>query len=97
MSDRGGRSAKINVEEQALLGSLVEGKVIAVFRWGVIVDLELSHVGLIDALYIDDGDNYAVGDIVSGYLTDFNEQMEKFWLRPPGQTAISERLKNKGF
>lgn len=69
---------------------------IAVFRWGVIVDLGLSHVGLIDALYIDDGDGYRVGDVISGYLTTFDERMEKFWLRPPGQVSVTERLRQKG-
>jgi ribosomal protein S1 len=87
----------IEPEEAALLGSLVEGRVVAVFRWGVIVDLGLSHVGLIDALYIDDHDTYREGDIVSAYLTSFDERMEKFWLRPPGQVPVSERLREKGF
>lgn len=89
--------SKISADERALLGTLVEGRVIAVFRWGIIVDLGLSHVGLIDALYIDDDDNYAVDDVVTGYLSSFNELMEKFWLRPPGQVPIDERLRRKGF
>jgi hypothetical protein len=83
--------SRITAHERSLIGSVVEGRVLAVFRWGVIVDLGLSHVGLIDALYIDDGDNYAVGEIVSGYLTEFNTRMEKFWIRPIGQVPISER------
>lgn len=73
---------KIDETEIALLGGLVEGKVLAVFRWGVIVDLNLSHVGLIDALYVDDDDSYQIGDVVTGYLTHFDEHMEKFWIRP---------------
>ncbi|WP_018653728.1 hypothetical protein [Actinomadura flavalba] len=89
--------AKITRKESALLGTLVEGTVLAVFRWGVIVDLNLSHVGLIDALYVDDGDVYEVGGLVTAYLTHFDEHMEKFWLRPPGQTPVSERLREKGF
>ena len=87
----------ISEEERGLLGALVEGTVLAVFRWGVIVDLNMSHVGLIDALYVDDDDYYEVGDRVSGYLTHFDERMEKFWLRPPGQISVSERLRQKGF
>jgi hypothetical protein len=87
---------RIGDEERELLGALVDGTVLAVFRWGVIVDLSLSHVGLIDALYVDDDDHYEVGDRVSGYLTHYDERMEKFWLRPPGQTPISERLRQKG-
>ena len=89
--------SKISADERALLGSLVEGRVIAVFRWGVIVDLGLSHVGLIDALYIDDDDKHTVDDVVTGYLGVFDENMEKFWLRPPGQVPIAERLRQKGF
>ncbi|MFL6073302.1 MAG: hypothetical protein ACJ73S_07910 [Mycobacteriales bacterium] len=88
---------KIGDSEFALLGSLVEGSVLAVFRWGVIVDLGLSHVGLIDALYVDDDDNYQVGDRISAYLTHFDDRMEKFWLRPPGQIPVSERLRRRGY
>jgi ribosomal protein S1 len=83
--------------ERALIGSLVEGTVAAVFRWGVVVELGLSHVGFIDALYVDDGDRYEVGDKVSAYLTRFDARQNKFWLRPPGQTPVSERLRKKGF
>jgi hypothetical protein len=92
----GGESA-ISEAEAALLGTLVEGTVVAVFRWGVIVDLKLSHVGLIDALYIDDDDRYEEGDQVRAYLSSFDERMGKFWLRPPGQVPVSERLRQKGF
>lgn len=87
----------ISEEETALLGTLVDGTVVAVFRWGIIVDLKLSHVGLIDALYVDDDDHYEVGARVNGYLTHYDERMEKFWLRPPGQVPVSERLRQKGF
>lgn len=97
MMEQDGGGPKISKDEAALLGTLVEGTVIAVFRWGVIVDLGLSCVGLIDVLYIDDHDSYEVGDVVSAYLSSFSEGMEKFWLRPPGQVPISERLRQKGF
>lgn len=83
--------------ERALLGTLVEGTVVAVFQWGVIVDLGLSHVGFIDPLYIDDCDHYEKGDRVSAFLSTFDERMERFWLRPPGQVPVSERLRQKGF
>jgi len=81
--------------ERALLGTLVEGTVVAVFQWGVIVDLNLSRVGYIDPLYIDDTDHYEKGDRVSAYLSTFDERMGRFWLRPPGQIPVSERLKQK--
>jgi len=83
--------------ERSLIGSLVEGTVAAVFRWGVVVELGLSHVGFIDALYVDDSDRYEVGDKVSVYLTRFDARQNKFWLLPPGQTPVSERLRQKGF
>jgi ribosomal protein S1 len=79
--------------EMRLVGSVVEGEATAVFRWGVIVDLGLSHVGLIDVLYIEDDDNYQVGDRVSCYLEHFDEQKRKFILRPPGQVPLAERLR----
>lgn len=88
--------AMITEGERALLGSLVDGRVVAVFNWGVVVDLQLSHVGFIDPLYIDDDDHYSVGDRVTAYLSTFDEKMEKFWLRPPGQVPVSERLRRKG-
>lgn len=89
-------NGKLSSDEQRLIGEMVDGEIEAVFRWGVIVDLGLSHVGLIDALYVDDGDNYRVGDRVSGYLDCFDEQKEKFILRPPGQVPLAERLRRTG-
>jgi FAD binding domain len=90
-------NTQVSDVERALIGSLVEGTVAAVFRWGVVVELGFSHVGFIDALYVDDGDRYEVGDKVSAYLTRFDARQNKFWLRPPGQTPVSERLRKKGF
>jgi ribosomal protein S1 len=87
---------KISEREQALVGSLVEGEVEAVFTWGVIIDLGMSHVGLIDALYVDDDDDYQVGDRVSVYLDSFDSKKNEFILRPPGQVSVAERLKNLG-
>jgi hypothetical protein len=84
-------------DEQSLIGQQVEGVIVAVFRWGVIVDLGLSRVGLIDALYIDDGDDYQVGGRVESALSSFDENKDKFLLRPLGQTSIIERLRQKGF
>ncbi len=86
----------ISEAERALLGTLVTGTVQAVFRWGVIVDLGLSHVGFIDPLYIDDGEHYEVGQQVRAHLSTFDEQQRKFWLRPPGQVSVAERLRRKG-
>ncbi|WP_215455624.1 hypothetical protein [Streptomyces sp. ATCC 21386] len=79
--------------EAGLMGSIIEGEAIAVFRWGVIVDLGLSWVGLIDVLYIEDDDNYHVGDQVCCYLECFDEKKRKFILRPPGQVPVAEHLR----
>ncbi|MFJ6082853.1 hypothetical protein ACIQI8_15750 [Streptomyces sp. NPDC092369] len=79
--------------EMRLVGSVAEGEATAVFPWGVIVDLGLSRDGLIDVLYIDDDDNYEVGDRVSCYLSAFDEMKNKFILRPPGQVPVAERLR----
>lgn len=92
-----GDDMQVSEAERALIGTLVEGTVEAVFRWGVVIDLGLSHVGFIDALYVDDGDRYEVGDRVGVYLSGFDARQNKFWLRPPGQTPVSERLRQKGF
>ncbi|KRD40428.1 hypothetical protein ASE27_05925 [Oerskovia sp. Root918] len=85
-------SEQLSADEQRLIGSLMEGEVIAVFRWGIILNLGLSRVGLTDALYIDDGDHYQVGDRVRGYLDCFDEQKNKFIFRPPHQVSVTERL-----
>jgi ribosomal protein S1 len=82
-----------SAQEMSLVDQLIEGRVEAVFRWGVIVDVSLSRLGLIDALYIDDDDDYEVGQNVSCYLDSFDEQKDKFILRPPGQTPLAERLR----
>ncbi|MFF3334715.1 hypothetical protein ACFYWX_35120 [Streptomyces sp. NPDC002888] len=85
--------AEVSEAETGLVGSIVEGEATAVFRWGVIVDLGLSRDGLIDVLYIDDDDNYEVGDRVSCCLDGFDEMKNKFILRPPGQLPLAERLR----
>lgn len=79
------------------IGQLVSGRVLAVFRWGVILDLNLSRLGLVDAIYIDDGDLYVDGQHVEVYLDGFDEQKDKFIARPPGQVPLVERLRQKGF
>jgi hypothetical protein len=79
------------------IGQLASGRVLAVFRWGVILELGLSRLGLIDALYIDDGDIYVNGQDVEVYLDSFDEQKDKFIARPPGQVPLFERLRKKGF
>ena len=84
---------EVTEAEMGLVGSIVEGDAIDVFRWGVIVDLGLSRDGLIDVLYIDDGDKYQVGGRVSCYLDAFDEMKNKFILRPPGQIPLAERLR----
>ncbi|MGW3292024.1 hypothetical protein ACWDR3_46145 [Streptomyces sp. NPDC001002] len=85
--------AEVPEAEMCLVGTLVEGEATAVFPWGVIVDLGLSRDGLIDVLYIDDDDNYQVGDHVSCYLSCFDEMKNKFILRPPTQVPLVERLR----
>ncbi|WNM35986.1 hypothetical protein RKE30_39365 [Streptomyces sp. Li-HN-5-11] len=79
--------------ELRLLGQPVDGTVEAVFRWGIIDDAGLSRVGLIDALYIDDEDTYEVGQCVTCILDCFDEQKNKFILRPPHQVPLAERLR----
>ncbi|RMI45212.1 S1 domain-containing protein [Streptomyces triticirhizae] len=79
------------------MGSLVVGRVVAIFNWGVIVDIGLSKVGLIDALYVDDEDKYEPGAEVAAYLESLDSMKDKYILRPPHQTSLAERLRNKGY
>lgn len=79
------------------IGGRVNAKVVAVFRWGVILDAQLSRPALIDALYIDDDDHYDVGDVVEVYLDTFDVQKDKFIARPPHQIPLLDRLRAKGF
>jgi ribosomal protein S1 len=87
----------ITPDEQALVGTVVRGTVLAVFTWGVIVDIGLSRPALIDALYVDDGDAYIVGDEVNANLDHFDEGKQQFLLRPEGQERVADRLRRKGF
>lgn len=89
MSDESG----ITAEEKELMGSHIEGTVLDVFRWGVFVDLGLSHVGFIDVAYIED-DVYEVGQVVAGHLSSYNKTTRQFWLRPLGKTPMAEYLAN---
>jgi hypothetical protein len=89
-------SARSEGPDLSIVGATVEAKVIAVFHWGVILDLGLSKMGLIDALYIDDGDEYAVGEAAMVVLDDFDEQKDKFIARPPTQIPLVDRLRAKG-
>jgi hypothetical protein len=34
--------------------------------------------------------------MVTGYLSSFDEKTGKFWVRPPGQKPIEDRLREKG-
>ncbi|GGS63864.1 hypothetical protein AB0E75_24900 [Streptomyces griseoviridis] len=83
--------------EKAVVGQTVEGAVEAVFRWGAIINLGLPHVGFVDALYIDDSDQYEVGRTLQVHVSSFDVRQNKFWLRPPGQTPVVDRLRAKGF
>ena len=85
------------IPELAAVGSTTAARVVAVFRWGVILDLGPSGLGLIDALYIDDEDQYSVDQVVTVVLDEFDEMKDKFIARPPGKTALVERLRAKGF
>lgn len=67
------------------------------FTWGVIVDIGLSCLALIDALYVDDGDVYIVGDEIQAHLDHFDEMKREFLLRPEGQERVADRLRRKGF
>ena len=75
-----------------VFGKLVTGKIEAVFGWGVIVDLNMMKLGLIDSLYIDDDDHYTEGDPVTCVLDGFDVVKNKFILRPPAQIPLMERL-----
>lgn len=79
--------------EMDLVGQIIEGRVEVVFRWGVIVDVGLSRVGLIDVLYIEDDDEYQPGQKVRCYLDTFDDRKNKFILRPPNQTPLAQRLR----
>ncbi|WP_162907226.1 hypothetical protein [Allorhizocola rhizosphaerae] len=87
----------IEQREREMIGGLVRGRVEAVFRWGVIVDLGMSRPGLIDALYVENDDRYEAGDVVEAHLECFDEMKQEFILRPPSQTSIGDRLQAKGF
>lgn len=89
-------NARSEAPEPSVIGTTVEAKIIAVFHWGVILDLRLSKVGLIDALYVDDDDEYVVGEAVTVILDDFDEQKDKFIARPPKQIPLVDRLRAKG-
>jgi len=78
------------------VGQLVTGRVKAVFHWGIIVDLGLPFVGLIDVLYIGPTDLYVIGDQIAAHLDGFDERKKKYILRPPGQVPVIERLRLKG-
>jgi predicted RNA-binding protein with RPS1 domain len=82
--------------ERALIGTMVDGTIKVVHRWGVFVDLGLSHLGFIDPLYIEDDDHYQVGAQVSAELSNYDDQREIFWLLPPGQVPVAERLRRAG-
>ena len=80
----------------SIVGTTVEAQVVAVFHWGIILDLGVSKVGLIDALYIDDGDEYVVGESVTVVIDEFDEMKDKFIARPPVQIPLVDRLRAKG-
>jgi hypothetical protein len=81
--------------ELALIGTVRTGRVIAVFRWGVIVDLGLSRLGFVDPLYIDDGDVYTVGQTVEGELSSLEDGGQKFWVRPLDQIPLGDRYRSR--
>lgn len=74
------------------IGRSAEGTVIAVFRWGIILEVGLSRVGLIDALYLDGSHEYVVGHVVTVIIDHFDEVKDKFLARPPSQIRIRDRL-----
>jgi ribosomal protein S1 len=77
--------------ERALIGTIVHGRVVDVQRWGVLVDVNLSQLGFIDPLYIDDDCHYEAGQDVEAYLSSYQARTRKYWLRPLGQVPIAER------
>ncbi len=90
-------NANPTAHELGLIGDDVAGTVEAVFRWGVIVNLGLSKVGFIDALYVDNASDYQVGQKVTAILASYDSNKDKFLLRPHGQIPISDRLRAQGF
>lgn len=79
------------------IGQLVSGRVVAVFQFGVVLDVSLSRLGFIDVVYIDDSDTYSVGDVVDVYLDTIDERKGYFIARPPHQKSVADRLREKGF
>ncbi len=88
-------AVSMSAEEEALVDTLMQGTVTAVFPFGIVVDLGASRVGLIDVLYVDDDDVYVVGQQVSAFLTCINEKGE-YRLRPPHQVPVIDRLRAAG-
>lgn len=80
---------------QGLIGELVSGTVKAVLPHGVFVDLGLDHIGHIDPMYIEDLDNYQIGDRVRVHLEGFTEHNEEYRLRPPGKPTMAEWLQRR--
>jgi ribosomal protein S1 len=75
-------------EELALLGTVQEGTVVTVFRGGVTVDLGLSCTGHLDVLYARDTSRYQVGQRIDVYLSHYDPERTRLWLRLPGQSPV---------
>lgn len=79
---------------QAMIGAEVHGIVVAMHRWGVQVDLSLPGKGFIDPLYIDDSDDYRVGQTVTAIVSSCQERNHVYRLRPLMQTPPTERYRD---
>lgn len=77
-------------------GTPVQGTIIRVERFGMLVDIGLEMPGFVDPVYIDDTDSYAAGQTISAYVLFFDERKRQHILRPVGQIPLPERLRAKG-
>ncbi|BDU09238.1 hypothetical protein [Nocardia cyriacigeorgica] len=80
-------------DPERFVDTAAEGVVVAVFSWGIVVDLGLPHPGFIDPLYIDDGDSYEAGDSVSGTILAYIPESRQFRLLPVGKVPVADRMK----
>jgi ribosomal protein S1 len=76
------------------MGALVVGTVAAVYRFGVLVDLGLDHMGFIDPIFIGD-DVYEEGDHIEAYVVGFRAENRQYELRPKGMMSLPEWLRQR--
>lgn len=77
-------------EHLILIGTLVDGQVVAVRPWGVVVEFGVSILGLIDRGLVDEGEVYEIGQSVRCVVEQFERR--RWYLRPEGKPSADERL-----